>query len=290
LFDTWVAWCKGVKFYVDGLGLTNTQYTFYSVMIWDDPWCVFASSEGGTSLPPMKVVLEHHQRFDVSKENHQRFDVSNQRFDVSDKKSEFKACFYEHKQLVSSCVLHLYDTSSNVWILETFSAIKKHQGYGTMLLRCVMDWIYNYTGQRFILGYTWELTVLEFVGAWWKGWLKTAHTIEYGWAIDREEGAEETEEAEGAESNNTILSESGLNDGWGTVIQNQQSGVTNWNKLMESRGWNHLWMRSATRPPGSLGSKWRWTGEIVVVGLLNKPRGVDIDTHWITPDRSPNAS
>ena len=236
-------------------------------MIWDDPWCVAASSDGGTSLPPMKVVLENHQRFEVS------FSF----YTV--------ARFYEHNRLVSSCILHLYDVETNLWILETFSAIEKRRGYGTMLLRCVVDWIFNYTGRRFILGYTWELSVLGFVGAWWKGWLKTTNSIEFGWMIEK---TEEEATAIATATATAICTESGLNDGWGTVIS--QSGVNDWNAQMKSRGWKYLWMRSLTQPQGQgheQKSKWRWTGEIVVVGLLNKPRGLVIDTHWITPDKSP---
>ena len=60
-----------------------------------------------------------------------------------------------------------------------------------------------------------------------------------------------------------VVSDSGLGDGWGYV--SAVRGTPEWSTIAARGGWKRLWMRSAVAPPGA----WSWTGEFVVVGLLN---------------------
>jgi hypothetical protein len=82
-------------------------------------------------------------------------------------------------QLVATCCLVLVDPTVNLWVLEALKA-KKGNGYGSQLLQCVMPWLYaNF--KRFMLGYTWELSVVGVVCAFLKGWMRSVVDIQYGW-------------------------------------------------------------------------------------------------------------
>jgi hypothetical protein len=72
-----------------------------------------------------------------------------------------------------------------------------------------------------------------------------------------------------------VVSDSG--DGWGNVLAIKDS--PDWSKVSQKGGWRRLWMRSVVSP----GPGWSWTGEFVVVGLLNYNSG-PVSLDWITAE------
>jgi hypothetical protein len=174
--------------------------------------------------------------------------------------------------------------------LETLRARK---GFGTPLLRAVIFWLYTKNNGPYVLGYTWELSAPALLFAWWRGWLGSASTIQYGYAFFLTGGAcsfcptswsplpskrlvDPTlfRDSSGA----AVVSDSGLGDGWGHVLVLQ--GEPDWSAIAKKGGWTKLWTRASTAPKG-----WAWTGEFVVVGLLNRriyPEPMPVE--WITAE------
>jgi hypothetical protein len=157
-----------------------------------------------------------------------------------------------------------------------------------------MTWIWRFTGGPFVLAYTWELTAAQLCFAWWRGWLASAAAIQYGWVFrsSQEDGSctfcpeQDVWKPVGLrpvlpiEVDGAIVSDSGLGDGWGYV--SAFSGTPDWITVAKKGGWRALWMRSLTAPTG-----WRWTGEFVVVGLLNHWTSTEYDDsslRWLTAE------
>jgi hypothetical protein len=196
-------------------------------------------------------------------------------------------CLFANGDLVATCVLR---PLPDKWLLETLRA---HKGYGTPLLRAVIPWLYA-KGAPFTLGYTWELSAPGLCGAWLKGWLGSATSLQYGWAWSAEGECGfcptdwmplqprfvlPTFFQDGAGI--AIVSDSGLGDGWGNVLLYR--GSPDWTAIANKGGWKKLWMRAATRPCEGQSKSWNWTGEFVVVGLLNY-REEAPDLEWITAE------
>ena len=272
-------------------------------MIWDDPWCLSAAmDDNGTYLPPMTVILKPYQTFVCyTIDQKDTYDTQKwltewkQLIGITWSQTELRrrlpcdtswiACYYVNGTLAASCVLRLYNPHNGLWILETFKAREKHKGYGTMLLRCTMPWIYKQNGcTRFMLGYTWELNVFQLSYAWMKGWLRTAHDIQYGWVYEMTPSSPNpcTESESESESANVSITDSGLGDMVGYVCNYNKDAQIDWNWKTKKGGWKYLWMRSFEQPKSNQ-NEWKWTGEFIIIGILNKLCGQDI-IKWITPE------
>jgi hypothetical protein len=256
-------------------------------MIWDDPWIAAATDQGGpvrrfcTTLPPPVPDLSAGLVFDCVGCDVLDLvawaDLVRTRWTPAELRVRLQGawipCLWTRDGLVATCVLR---PQGSRWILET---LKAQKGYGTPLMRSLMTWIWRRDGP-FVLAYTWELTAAQLVGAWWRGWLASAAAFQYGWVWRTEEtGCTFCPESTGWKPvgprpvlpvtvDGAVVSDSGLGDGWGYVAQWQ--GTPDWSVVAKKGGWRALWMRSLESP----GPGWRWTGEFVVVGLLN---------HWGPP-------
>jgi hypothetical protein len=279
------------------------------VMIWNDPWIDVATSspeEGvapfNTTLPPPRPLLPPDLRFDCCLASSlsdselsvwrnlvgTRWPLSGLRDRLED---AWIARIHVAEQVVSTCVLR--KSKDPTWILETLVAKPTGHGYATALVRSVMTWIYDREGP-FVLAYTWELSLAQLVWAQWRGWLKSAASIEYGWiwtapgecsfcgtAANKSCGPAQLLTLDGG----VIVSDSGLGDGLGYVLSEGKE-VIDWTIVAHAGGWRALWYHGRKAPPGN----WSWTGEFVVVGLLNYDgRSPGIPTRWITTEIAPSS-
>jgi hypothetical protein len=187
-------------------------------------------------------------------------------------------------ELLATCVLRPRGSPERLWLLETLRA---RRGFGSLLIRHVFAWLG--AAGPFVLGFTWELTVTELAYAWWRGWLRAAAAIEYGWIWRRGcsfcpgEGVDphrrpvfELPTLLRFGSAWAVVSDSGLHDGMGNV--QAWEGAVPWTSVAEAGGWSSLWTRAGTSPA----PKWLRTGEIVVVGLVNS--GAERAQRWITAE------
>jgi hypothetical protein len=272
-------------------------------MIWGDPWIAAATDRGGverrfcTTIPPPLTVLGTGQRFvcvRVADLNLQAWrDLVGTRWSDSALRARLVdawiPCLYtEERGLVATCVLRPH--ADGLWLLETMRAIP---GYGTPLMRSLMRWIYDYAGP-FVLGFTWELTITQLCAAWWRGWLSAMAALQYGWAWSADGchfcGAQDIWRPmmeprftlptciQGVDWS-VVVSDSGLGDGWGYV--SRWKGTVDWAAVAREGEWKALWCRSQWAPA----PKWNWTGEIVVVGLLNA-WAPSTDMDWVTAEIS----
>ena len=264
-------------------------------MIWDDPW-VLCAMHGGTTIPPPPTPLAAGQRFicvqAADLDLQVWIDLVGTRWTVEELRLRLQGawipCLFLEEALVATCVLRPKD---GMWILETLRARK---GFGTPLLRAVIPWLFHKHGGPYVLGYTWELSFPGLVGAWAKGWLSSATELQYGWAFSASAKSNNCNfcpsrwEPIGPRlalptyfkdaSGSAIVSDSGLGDGWGYVAT--WNGSPDWSAIAMRGGWRALWVRSRAAPT----KNWSWTGEFVVVGLLNfsgfkKPR-----LDWVTAE------
>jgi hypothetical protein len=271
-------------------------------MIWDDPWVQLAMLKGGpgrfcTTLPPPRTPLAAGQVFRCLRVSELDLNDWNELVGTRWTMEELALrlvdawipCLFDDGDIVATCVLR---PKPALWILET---LKARKGFGTPLLRAVIPWIYDTTGGPFVLGYTWELSGPGLLSAWWRGWLGSASPsgFQYGWswtssASSRDCGfcssrweplgprlALPTLFQDG--SGSAIGTDPGLGDGWGHI--SVARGQPTWSTIAKKGGWRSLWMRSASCP----GPDWVWTGEFVVVGLLNH-NGSDPVVEWVTAE------
>ncbi len=252
-------------------------------MIWDDPWIAVATDQGGeprtfcTTLPPPVPDLPVGLVFKCVRAGDLDLaawaDLVRTRWTPAELLQRLAGawipCLKTVDGLVATCVLR--PQMDGKWILETLVA---QHGYGTLLMRSLMTWIWRHVGGPFVLAYTWELTAAQLVAAWWRGWLASTATFQYGWVWRDGTSCSFCPEKEPWKSvgprpampievDGVVVSDSGLGDGWGYV--SNYTGTPDWSAVAKKGGWRSLWMRSAEAPSG-----WRWTGEFVVVGLLNQ--------------------
>lgn len=266
-------------------------------MIWNDPWIALATDRAGagpwctTLAPPVPVlptgVTFQCRRWTDFTESERAAWAALVQTKWSDNAlgarlaDAWIPCLLQGSHLVGSCVLRPPTEGRPWWVLETLCA---RSGYGTPLMRSVMTWIYRHGDGPFALAYTWELTGAQLVAAWWRGWLQSMVALEYGW-VWAAAGCgwcpqQQTlslpprftmptlfREGDGW---GAVVSDSGLGDGWGYV--SVFWGAPAWDTIATRGGWSRLWIRAGTAPPGP----WRWTGEFVVVGLLN----------WVAPPQN----
>ena len=252
-------------------------------MIWGDDWTQVATQKSDgpqrfcTLLKPPRTKLPDGIQFRIVTEPTQDWlDLVGTRWSTEEAALRLTGsrvpCLFKGDELVATCVLRY---QNDIWILETLRARK---GWGTPLIRAVIPWIWDQTAGPFIMGYTWELSLPALIGAWWRDWLRSAAEIQYGWSwlLDSDDCnfcPNNAWEPLGPRlamptyfhdiSGSAVVSDSGLMDGWGHVLT--VKGVPDWSAVAKKGGWRRLWMRSAVSP----GPGWSWTGEVVVVGLLN---------------------
>ena len=271
-------------------------------MIWGDDWTQIATQKSDvsgrfcTSLVPPRTALSAGVQFRVvtGEPTQDWLDLVSTRWTIEEAALRLAdarvPCLFEDGVLVATCVLRFL-TVDDIWVLETLSARK---GWGTPLLRAVIPWIWDEAGGPFIMGYTWELSLPALIGAWWRGWLRSAAEIQYGWACSLSLTPDDCNfcpndgwEPLGPrlamptyfqdENGFAVVSDSGLMDGWGHVLAVR--GSPDWSKVGQKGGWRRLWMRRSVSP----GPGWSWTGEFVVVGLLNY-NGSSVPLDWITAE------
>jgi len=268
-------------------------------MIWGDDWTQIATQKSDgpsrfcTTLKPPRTELPTGVQLQIITEPTQDWlDLVATRWTIEEATlrlaDAYVPCLFEGDVLVATCVLRFL-TIDDIWVLETLRA---HKGWGTPLLRAVIPWIWDKIGGPFIMGYTWELSLPALIGAWWRGWLRSAAEIQYGWACflgpdgcnfcpsdaweplgPRLAMPTYFEDQDGL----AVVSDSGLMDGWGHVLAVR--GSPDWSAVAKKGGWRRLWMRRSVSP----GPDWSWTGEFVVVGLLNY-NGSSIPVDWITAE------
>lgn len=266
-------------------------------MIWSDPWIALATDKSGpgswcTTLPPPVPEMPAGTIFRCQRWSEvdavawtalvgTRWSADALRQRLTD---AWVPCLFAEGRLVGTCVLRSPRPNEGQpwWILET---LKANKGYGTLLMRATMTWIYRHNNGPFALAYTWELTGAQLLGAWWRGWLQSMVALEYGWGWSATTGlaggaAKSCGWCPSKQTNTSpprftlptvfregkslaVVSDSGLGDGWGYV--SAVRGTLDWSAIVAQGGWQRLWMRSAVAPSDA----WRWTGEFVVVGLLN---------------------
>jgi len=186
-------------------------------------------------------------------------------------------CLIKNGDIIATCVLR---PKPDMWILET---LRSHKGYGTPLLRAAIPWLYDHAGP-FTLAYTWELSLPGLAAAWWRGWLGSATTLQYGWQWSADDCGFCPRAWQPIGDRLTlpsligsaVVSDSGLGDGWGYVLV--YTGEPDWAAIAKKGGWRSLWIRASTPP-----KDWSWTGECIIVGFLNYA-GQSVD--WITAEIS----
>ena len=246
-------------------------------MIWSDPWISLAS--GGTDIPPPVPTLPDGVVFECVQAMH--LNIVEWRVFIGSRLSDQQlterigedwiACLRVGEAPTATCVLR---PRGSTWLLETLfvPVVARGSGYGTLLTRSVMTWIWRRVG-RFTLAYTWELSLPALVWAWWRGWLRSATSIERGWALGRLPcgfceggpvgGRFNTPMLFRDSSGAAVVLDSGIGDGVGYL--QMWSGAPNWSAIMGRGMWTSLWCHASEPPAGT----WRWTGEFVVVGSLN---------------------
>ena len=277
-------------------------------MIWSDPWIDLAVQPEGTLLPPLPYEFKEGERFicvsvaDISDGElltwatfvGTAWSLPSLRARLAE---GWIARFFEGETLRSTCVFRRR-CSSSLWLLETLVARPRGRRGIAPLLRAGLSWIWRTAGP-FTLGYTWELSLLGLGVAWWRGWLRSAAAIEYGWVWSADgscsfcpsaaAAAKATKEPEPLpqllrhDTWSVIVSDSGLSDGWGYVSVIQ--GEPDWSIVAAHGRWRALWYRGSAAPASAAATAaaWRWSGECVVVGLLNH-RSLPWPTVWPTAE------
>ena len=282
--------------------------------IWDDPWIAVATASfngsagpWNTTLPPPPPQLTQGEQFlcvrwrDISGSlTEEWIDLVGTRWsptEIAERLTDawIPLLFDRDGVLRATCVLRPPCVgSNNLWLLETLRA---RPGWASRLMRCLMTWIWQKEGGGgpFSLGFTWELTVAQLAVAWWRGWLAAAKAIEFGWtwSVQATDGGcsfcPKKESWHGPPPvfavptllqqprGWAIMNDSGLRDGWGHVVAFGGEEI-DWSAVAAAGGWRSLWVRALEAPS----PKWRPTGEIVVVGVLNL-RG-PVYFPWITAE------
>ena len=271
--------------------------------IWDDPWVIVATQRGDqtpwitTLPPPVAPALPEGILFMCTK-GQPRCDLQtwadlvgtgwSPRVVAARLAEAWIPLLTDASGVpVATCVLRPQGGAERLWLLETLRA---QRGLGAQLIRHVFAWLWAANNGPFALGFTWELTVSELAYAWWRGWLRAAAAIEYGWIWRRarEDGCSfcpdtpyhrpvfELPTLIRTDTGWAVLNDSGLNDGM--AIVQAWGGIVSWESIADAGGWSSLWMRSVGAPA----PKWRRTGEIVVVGLVNS--GIGRAQRWITAE------
>lgn len=258
-------------------------------MIWSDPWMDLATTRGShdspycTLLPPQRKPLPTGFVFHCVESHevtlHEWRSLVRTRFDDRELQRRLQGswipCLWKDEQLVATCVLRPYPIDGvNLWIIESLvvDPVQRGQGCGRILMREFMTWIWWRFG-AFVLGFTWELTLLELLGAYRKGWGKAIAAMQYGWTW-RGDGTScfWRHSVEGV-----TVTDSGLRDGVGHVVTwPEDKKDICWSCVAKHGGWRTLWCRSTKKPLDT----WNWSGEFVVIGFLNANQPDRLPTVW----------
>jgi hypothetical protein len=257
--------------------------------MWDHAWAHVASIEG-TLLPPPIPILAEGYSFACYSEYPARpqtwIALVGTRWSPTELVERLTGtwipCLFFNGNLVATCVLR--PLRPNQWILETL--VSRQKGSADPLIRSAFRFLWDHGGP-FSLFFTWELSLLQLVGTWWKGWSKAIRAVRSTWVWTADCFCHHT----GLHVNNSrfvlptviqppdhswsvTVSDSGLEDGWGYVLD--FTGSPDWTAVAKRGGWLSLWAYGS-RP----GSDWGFTSHVVVVGAVNyagePPR-------WITPE------
>lgn len=257
-------------------------------MLWDDPWIAAATTPEGTLLPPAPAIWQDGITFTCMRAT-DLHDLSAWAIFVGTEwtpselvmrlTDAWVAVARRGDAIVGTCVLR--QRQGGLWLLET---LKANKGFGALTMRAALRWIWDRSEAPPALGFTWELSVAQLIAVWWRGWLRAAVTIEWGWAWAGEgcsfcpsiPVAFSPQWVTPVVAGNAVVSDSGKRDGWGYVAA--WGADVDWVTVAKTGGWKRLWTRSTTSP----GPGWRWTGEVVVVGVLNR-RGRHVE-RWITAE------
>jgi hypothetical protein len=258
-------------------------------MIWDDPWIAAATTPEGTLLPPAPPIWPAGVAFACARVDAidlgewaafvgTEWTLSELRLRLAD---AWIPIVRSAGNIVGTCVLR--PRQGGLWILETLKADK---GFGAMTMRAGLRWIWDTHGPC-AMGFTWELTVAQLMAVWWRGWLRAATSIEWGWAWAAEgcsfcpakdviPTAFGPRYAQPVAIAGAVVNDSGAHDGWGHVCMWRPD--VDWSAVAKTGGWKRLWLWSSKSP----GPGWRWTGEVVVVGVLNR-QGRVVE-RWVTAE------
>jgi hypothetical protein len=195
---------------------------------------------------------------------------------------------YDGATLVGTAVFR--SLSEGHWLLETLRVTtgKRGQGWGRLLMEAGRRWLWETSGGPFVLAFVWELSVPGLVGAWVRGWMRSAVAVQQGW-IFAVSGCGFCPHEVPVRSGPrpvlplrvqtgvdawAIVNDSGAEDGWGYVCQ--WRGVVDWTAVAKKGGWGRLWLHASAAPS----AEWRWSGEIIVVAALNGKPALE----WVTAE------
>jgi hypothetical protein len=258
-------------------------------MLWSEPWLELAASPAGTLIPPPRQVLPsgwHYERVSATAGiTADWLDFVGAGLPVEAAcqrvgRDASVACLFVKSVLVATCILR--PVADRVWSLETFVARPRRRRYGEWLLRCVMRDLWAHRGAALV--FQWEIAGLPaLLGAAWRGWIRAARRIDYGWRWRRAAEAAscgfcpvtaawlpsvEEKEKDEVVVEGVLVVDSGLCDGWGYVLDMpaNRTGI-NWTRVAAAGGWRELWWAGAMSP----GAEWHWTGEWIVHGRVGLP-------------------
>jgi len=266
-------------------------------MIWDDPWISASLDPGGALLPPVPAELPAGTRFRCWHEGSGGLDLADWADFVrtgwgpdalaARLRGAWVATLMEGRHLRATCVLRW--RGGDAWLLETLTAQPRGAGWGRLLMRAAVRWLWEKSGGRFVLGFWWELNLRTVAIAWWRGWLRAAERLELGWLyIPEQTAAERCDFCQVIQRRHpwlprqpppahpvllrgkdwsVVVSDSGLGDGWCYV--SRWEGPVDWQTVAAHGGWLALWARGWEAPRGM----WRWTGELVILAALRAGAG-----------------
>ena len=274
-------------------------------MIWGDPWLINYFHGRRTLLPPIPPELPSETEFKCI--SIRRFadleawaDFVRTSWDVTALrnvrlKGAWIALLYEKSTLRATCVLR--PRGNRLWLLETLVARPRGAGWGSLLLRAAVRWLWDRTDGQFTVGFCWELRGLYgLAAAWWRGWLPAAVAMECGWAWrspERPCGFCPSNSPRHSvsprfpgpvllhkEDWKVVVSDSGLGDGWGYVAYTE--GPVDWTAVAAWGDWSALWARGSQAPSGK--GAWYWTGEWIVLAALQVGDASPLArSDWISP-------
>jgi hypothetical protein len=273
-------------------------------MVWSHPWIAAAVSPEGIRLPPEAPVgvawtaVRVTEMTDTELEAWGAFVRTG--WDVAALRSRLAGgavvvrVWSTEGSLCGTCVVR--PRGDRLWLLETLVARPRRSGWGAATMHAAVRTVWDRGGSS--IGFVWEMPAGGLVRAWWRGWMGAAVSIEWGWVwrAPTECGFCPNTKAwlptraspvtpvvvsakEGGWT--VVVSDSGLLDGWGYVLAVSGHAI-DWNHVAGVGEWRDLWFAGASAPEGA---GWRWTGEAVVRGVLNRGReAVPPRTTWITAE------
>lgn len=283
--------------------------------IWTHPWLSVALSAEGVGVPPEKPTADgmHWSAVRAAEMSDTELEewgalvrtgwgVAALRTRLADGAVIVRVWSEEGGCLHGTCVVR--PRSAGLWLLETLVARPRRAGWGSVTMHAAIRTVWDYGGHQ--VGFVWELRAAGLLRAWWRGWLGAAVSVERGWmwsAPSLECGFCPNTDAwlpnnqtpvmpvvVTGEGWSVVVSDSGLLDGWGYVLAIGPGPATDridWSRVAAVGQWRHLWF-AGDSPPRGEGWGWRWSGEVVVRGILNKGwKGSAVSpTTWITAEIS----